>query len=212
MHNLSRYTSKASRILLVMPALLVLGGCQGESTATQDKTMTSSAAQPETHVVTDAQAARHHEVTVSQQPRTADRPAAQQPGESGSTTNPQFTVGNNQYMFDVSDHSREELVALLKRADEVSTVSGTEAGNLDIALILHGPDIGWFAKQNYQRNKELVDLAARLDALKVIDLKVCQKAMDHYGYAESEIPDFIERVPYAPEEMRRLEGSGYFRL
>ena len=207
----SRYTNKAVSALLVMLPLLALGGCQGESTASQDKTMTTDT-QPEAHVVTDAQAARRHEIIVSQQPQAAELPTTQQPNKSGNTTNPQYSVGNNQYMFDVSDHSREELVALLKRADEVSTVSGAEAGDLDIALILHGSDIGWFAKQHYQRNKELVDLAARLDALKVIDLKVCQQAMDQYGYAESEIPEFIERVPYAPAEMRRLEDSGYFRL
>lgn len=212
MHNLSRYTNKSADILLVMLPLLTVGGCQNESTGSRDKTMASDAARLERQVVTEAQAARQPEVTVSQQPRTVDLPAAQQPGESGSTTNPQFSVGRNQYMFDVSDHSRAELVAMLKRADEVSSVSADKSGNLDIALILHGSDIGWFAKQNYQRNKQLVDLAARLDALKVIDLKVCQRAMDDYGYAESEIPDFIERVPYAPDEMRQLEDSGYFRL
>jgi len=207
----SRYTNKAVSVLLVILPMLTLGGCQGESTASQDKTMTAPA-QAEAHVVADAQAARRQEANVSQQSPAAELPAAQQPNDSGSATNPQFSAGNNQYMFDVSDHSREELVALLKRADEVSTVAGAEAGDLDVALILHGPDIVWFAKQHYQRNKELVDLAARLDALKVIDLKVCQQAMDQYGYAENEIPEFIERVPYAPEEMRRLEDSGYFRL
>lgn len=135
---------------------------------------------------------------------------SQERGENA--INPQFSVGNSQYVFDVTDHSREELHALLKRADEIATVSSKQFNELDIALILHGPDIDWFARKNYEQNKELVDLAARLDALEVIDLKVCQKAMQQYGYLDEDIPAFIDRVPYAPDELRRLEGSGYFRL
>jgi len=103
-------------------------------------------------------------------------------------------------------------MALLRRADEVASTSSAEFEQLEIALILHGPDIDWFAKKNYTENKKLVDLAAQLDALEVIDLKVCQQAMEQYGFQDEDIPAFIDRVPYAPDEMRRLEGSGYFRL
>lgn len=126
--------------------------------------------------------------------------------------NPQFNPSENQLIVDVTAHSREELMALLERADEVATLAAPDFDGLDIALILRGPDIGWFARENYEENKPLVDLAARLDALNVINMKICQRAMSEYGYTEQDSPQFIDRVPFGPDEMDRLQGTGYYML
>ncbi|MEX2517223.1 MAG: DsrE family protein [Gammaproteobacteria bacterium] len=141
-----------------------------------------------------------------------DRTTSPPPALRVETADQQLTHENTRYLFDISEHSREELMLLLQRADEVATVAGVDFNDMDIALVLHGPDIAWFARSNYEENKDLVDLAARLDALGVIKLKVCKKAMVAYGFVEDEIPAFIDRVAYAPDEMRRLQGSGYFTL
>lgn len=201
-------------LALLTPLLLLLYACEGEAPGTQSGVAAIAPAEPR---LAGLAAGENTDV-----PRQSTMPPEQAPPERLSPADPQspadnavshrFSMAGNQYMFDVSDHSQEELIALLKRADEVASVSSPETDRLDIALILHGPDIAWFARNNYQDNKELVDLAARLDALKVIDLKVCQKAMQQFGYVDDDIPAFIDRVPYAPDEMRRLENSGYFKL
>lgn len=201
-------------LTLLIPYLLLLYACEGESPGMQSG---GTAIQPEETRTPGLAAGGNADVprqsiTTPEQTSPERISPADPLSPADNTVSPRFSVGGNQYMFDVSDHSREELVALLKRADEVASVSSPETDKLDIALILHGPDIDWFARRNYQNNKELVDLAARLDALEVIDLKVCQKAMQHYGYLDEDIPAFIDRVPYAPNEMRRLENSGYFKL
>ena len=41
------------------------------------------------------------------------------PIEIEAIENSQFNIGNTQYLFDVSDHSPEELEALLFRAEEI---------------------------------------------------------------------------------------------
>ena len=67
-------------------------------------------------------------------------------------------------------------------------------------------------EKNYEKNKELVDLAAKLDAFNVIDLKICEKSLSSRGVSQDEIPSFIEPVPYAPDEIKRLTEEGYINL
>ena len=67
-------------------------------------------------------------------------------------------------------------------------------------------------KKNYAMNKDLVDLAARLDAFKVVDLKVCEASMDSLGVTNMDIPAFIETIPFAPDTMNELREQGYINL
>ncbi len=124
----------------------------------------------------------------------------------------QFNIGNTNYLFDVSNHSLEELQALLQRVDEISRSDMIGHEDLEIVMILHGPDIEWFRQENYEQNRQLIDLAARLDSYAVIDMKVCEVAMDTLGVRQEELPPFIEPVPYAPDELKRLTDEGYINL
>jgi len=138
--------------------------------------------------------------------------AVSQAAPMAVTPQTQFTIGNKSYLFDISDHSIEELEALLKRAQEITQLDSSNYGDLEIVMILHGPDIDWFTQQNYEQNLELVDLAAKLDAFDIIDMKVCETAMSARGVKREDIPSFIESVPYAPDEMERLLQEGYINL
>jgi len=126
--------------------------------------------------------------------------------------NSQFNIGNTKYLFDVSDHSPTELESLLQRAEEIREAHADGYDDLDIVLILHGPDINIFRQENYNKHKPLVDLAAKLDAFDIIDMKICEKSLLTMGIERSEVPAFIESVPYAPDEIRRLSKEGYINL
>ena len=127
-------------------------------------------------------------------------------------TDTQFTIGNKRYLYDISKHSIDDLKLLLQRAEEINQAETEKSDNLEIVMLLHGPDINWFTLENYDDNKELVDLAKRLDAFDVIDLKVCETAMDYLEIDRKQIPPFIESVPYAPDEISRLSNEGYIHL
>ncbi len=127
-------------------------------------------------------------------------------------TDSQFTIGNKRYLYDISEHSIEELQSLLQRAEEITQAGQEELEDLEIVMILHGPDINWFTLENYNDNRELVDLAKRLDALDIIDLKVCETTMENMEIDPNQIPTFIEPVPYAPNEIKRLSDDGYTHL
>lgn len=124
----------------------------------------------------------------------------------------QFTIGNKRYLYDISKHSIDELKSLLKRAEEITQAGTEELEDLEIVMILHGPDIGWFTLDNYNHNRELVDLAKKLDTYDVIDLKVCETAMENLEIDRNQIPTFIESIPYAPNEINRLSEEGYTHL
>lgn len=119
---------------------------------------------------------------------------------------------NSKYLFDVTDHSLEELQELLQRAEEITKSQPDGFKDLEIVLILHGPDINMFTLQNYEKNRPLVDLAAKLDAFDIIDLRICETAMSIMGISRNDVPPFIESVPYAPAEINRLTDEGYINL
>ena len=119
---------------------------------------------------------------------------------------------NPHYLFDVTEHSVDELLALLTRVDELIETPPGGPEDLDIVLILHGPDIKLFTRQTYAQNKSLVDLAGKLDAANIVDLKVCETVMPEVGVAREDLPAFMETVPYAPDEMSRLMQLGYIEL
>ncbi|MCG8325564.1 MAG: DsrE family protein [Thiotrichales bacterium] len=127
-------------------------------------------------------------------------------------TRTQLTIGNKQYFFDVADHTAQELQALLERIEEIIEASPETFDELEIVMVLHGPDIGLFTQSNYEQNQKLIDLAAKLDAFNVVDMKACETSMDSLGVKKSDIPPFIETVPYAPSEIRRLKNEGYINL
>ena len=69
-------------------------------------------------------------------------------------TDSQFTIGNKRYHYDISEHSIEELQSLLQRAEEITQAGTEDLEDLEIVMILHGPDINWFTLENYNDNKE----------------------------------------------------------
>lgn len=112
-------------------------------------------------------------------------------------------------VFDISVHTEEEMRALLERVEQLAMGPQPAAHSADIALVLHGPEVAFFARQNYERYKDIVDLAAKLSAFEAITIKMCQTRMRSLGIRSEDIPAFIEQVPFGPGEVDRLARDGY---
>ena len=115
-------------------------------------------------------------------------------------------------VYDISLHAPQELRRLLQRLDELADSPNPSTRPVDIALVLHGPEVGFFAIDNYAEYRDIVDLAARLDAFGVIEVKACRARMRDLGLTEADLPPFIETVPFGPGEVERLEQEGYVRM
>lgn len=170
------------RKLLLFFGLLSLAACDKQTELVEDKIITTVAT----------------EIKISDQ---ENKPLADK-----------IIIENKSYLFDINKHSIDEFQALLTRAEEASKNKAEDYPDLEIVMVIHGPDIKWFTLENYDDNKQLIDLAARLDAYDVIDMKVCEKTMSYNGVDRKDIPSFIESVPYGPAEVKNRLRDGYISL
>jgi intracellular sulfur oxidation DsrE/DsrF family protein len=121
-------------------------------------------------------------------------------------------IKKGKFMFSVTLHKREEIDSLLTRADNLSKTMRSKGNKSAIALILHGPEIKLFTRKNFKKNQDIIDKAARLDEENVIQVKVCKTKMKELGIKNEDLPSFMEIIPYAPEEEKRLLDQGYVYL
>jgi intracellular sulfur oxidation DsrE/DsrF family protein len=116
------------------------------------------------------------------------------------------------YVFDVVIHEPEEMEKLLTRIEQLSSTIKFEKDDPSLALVLHGPEIAFFTKKNYSQYMNLVDRAAALDKKGIIDVKVCDTMIRALDIEKSELPDFVEHVPFGPAEVRRLVSQGFIKM
>jgi intracellular sulfur oxidation DsrE/DsrF family protein len=131
---------------------------------------------------------------------TADSPA--QPTESAVSV-------TDRAVLDITVHTVEELLVLLERAEQLAQSPRASDQNASVVLVLHGPEVEFFSTRNYDRYKDVVDQAARLDSLDIVDVRICQTMMATRGIARDDIPPFIDQVPDGAVEVERLVGDGY---
>jgi intracellular sulfur oxidation DsrE/DsrF family protein len=144
-----------------------------------------------------------------QQPDSSPRPGAAD--EAGGVPDTPADEGDTRVraVLDISVHTIEGLRVLFDRAEQLAMRPQAQGGDDRIVLVLHGPEVEFFSIKNYDKYKDIVDQAARLDAFDVVDVKICQSMMDMQGIERDDIPAFIEQVPVGPDEVDRLVQEGY---
>ena len=116
------------------------------------------------------------------------------------------------YVFSVTVESVEQLDVVLSRAEDLRELFNPDEHS-KIAIVLHGDELQLFQKDNYLLNQSVVERARQLDKDNIIDIKACQTMMRILEIDQSELPGFIEQVPYAPVEIERLQREeGFTRL
>lgn len=112
-------------------------------------------------------------------------------------------------VLDISVHTIEGLKVLFDRAEQLARMPRAKGEDASLVLVLHGPEVDFFSIKNYDKYKDIVDQAARLDAFDVVDVRICQTMIGVRGIEPMDIPSFIEQVPYGPGEVERLKQQGY---
>ncbi len=107
----------------------------------------------------------------------------------------------------------DQLIGALERAEEYYQQEGMSLSHPPVAFVIFGSPVSIFFKENYQDNSKVVDLAAKLTALNVIDVKVCEFSYIKAGLDSSDLLPFVSTVPFGPKELSRLieeESYSYF--
>ena len=118
------------------------------------------------------------------------------------------------YLVRIDQNKPEEVEAALLRAEAFYLESSPLlAKSPPIALVLHGPEVEIFFRENYSRYKNIVDLAARLSAFQVVDIKICRTRLRFLEQDEVSLFPFVGTVAFGPDEIARLtDEEGYVRF
>ena len=112
-------------------------------------------------------------------------------------------------VLDITVHTIDEIKVLFDRAEKLALAPQPPGSEASVVLVLHGPEVEFFSIGNYDKYKDIVDQAARLDAFDVVDVKICQTMMEISGIPRDDIPAFIEQVPLGTVEVEKLVREGY---
>lgn len=112
-------------------------------------------------------------------------------------------------VVDISVHSVPELENLFERVEQLLGRPRSNEEAPLISLVLHGPEVEFFALKNYQQYKPIVDRAAKLAALGAVEISICQTRMRKLGIEPDGVPGFLNQVPFGPGEVERLLSEGY---
>ena len=130
-------------------------------------------------------------------------------GQPALTGHDSVSPAPDRAVLDITVHTIEELEVLLERAEQLAQSPRAGDGDASVVLVLHGPEVEFFSTRNYEQYKDIVDRAARLDTLDIIDVRICQTMMAAKGIARDDIPPFIDQVPDGRVEVERLVREGY---
>jgi intracellular sulfur oxidation DsrE/DsrF family protein len=125
-----------------------------------------------------------------------------------------LAAGPVKVVYDVAVQTPEDLQNVLTRASHLSKITGADTVAGSIQLVLHGPEVDFFAKLNYEQHKDLVDRARSLTVGDVVQIKMSALAVRVRGFAPEDMQDFVQMVPFGDSEIARLqndEGHAYIQ-
>jgi intracellular sulfur oxidation DsrE/DsrF family protein len=108
-------------------------------------------------------------------------------------------------VYDVHVKTVAKIESVLDRASHLSIITGADPFDQSIVLVLHGPELNFFAIKNYSKHKELMKRAQSLVESEALKIKMCKIAAEGQGYQPKDIHGFIEMVPMGDAEIIRLQ-------
>ena len=108
-------------------------------------------------------------------------------------------------VYDVHVETVKQVESVLDRASHLSAITGADPFDQSIVLVLHGPELNFFAIKNYSKYKELMQRAQSLGESEALIIKMCKIAAEGQGYKPKDIHGFIEMVPMGDAEIIRLQ-------
>lgn len=108
------------------------------------------------------------------------------------------------YLVPSNENSPTQVRSALLRAKDLLNEGLVGDGEPPIVFVLHGPEAAIFLKENYEKYREIVDLAAQLTAFNVVDVRVCQNRLGELGSRRADLVPFVGTVPNGGIEIKRL--------
>ena len=110
-------------------------------------------------------------------------------------------------VYDVNVKTLGAMNSVLDRASFLSKITGAHPFDSSIVLVLHGPEIEFFARKNYSKYKELMHRAQSLVEGETLKIKMCKIAAEGHGFKPNQIHGFVRMVPMGDAEIVRLQNE-----
>ena len=110
-------------------------------------------------------------------------------------------------VYDVNVKTLHAMNGVLDRASFLSKITGADPFDSSIVLVLHGAEIPFFARKNYEKYKELMHRAQSLVESETLKIKMCKLAAEGHGFKPDQIHGFIKIVPMGDAEIIRLQNE-----
>ena len=110
-------------------------------------------------------------------------------------------------VYDVNVKTLTAMNGVLDRASFLSKITGADPFDSSIVLVLHGPEIEFFARKNYSKYKELMHRAQSLVEGETLKIRMCKLAAEGRGFKPSQIHGFIKMIPMGDAEIIRLQNE-----
>ncbi|MEN8108780.1 MAG: DsrE family protein [Pseudomonadota bacterium] len=110
-------------------------------------------------------------------------------------------------VYDVAVDNTSALENVLARASHLSIITGADPMEGSIIIVLHGPEVAFFVKDDYEVYKNIVDRAKSLSVGGIIKIMMSELALNVRGLSSDNIPKFIKIVPFGDAEIARLQAK-----
>ena len=127
-------------------------------------------------------------------------------GFASQSASSDYTSG---YIGLIQAHTAVEIEAILQRIDELRETDMSFQLQQPLVLVLHGDEANAFLRKNYHNHRTLVDQAARLEAFNAVNIQVCETWLRNEDVDQSQLPAFVETVPYGPAREQELLEQGF---
>jgi hypothetical protein len=128
---------------------------------------------------------------------------AEIPAPYGTAKVDMHSMPKTNTVFDVNYDDPKKLNTLYFYVKNTKKVTGGK-----VVVVTHGPELRAFAKENYEKYKEIVDKMAELKK-DGVEFKMCNNAMQAAGFKAEDMHGFITVVPAGFPEVAYWEGKGY---
>ena len=133
--------------------------------------------------------------------------------QNGYVASPSSLQQGANYLARIGQNNPAEIDQALSRIEQLFMIEAAGFQYEPVVIVLHGPEVAVFERQNYHQFKHIVHKAARLSAFNVVDIRVCETRLDTLGSAVNNLVPFVGTVPYGPAEIQRLTGEeGYLHF
>ncbi len=112
-------------------------------------------------------------------------------------------------LYDISTGDIEGFSQLLSRMGLLYRLQGSDTFDRSIVVVIHGDTIPFFAINQLDKYKNLMDRAHSLTVGTSIEFRMCRVAAKQLNYEAKDIHGFVKMVPMADAEIVRLQQEGY---